>query len=201
VTVAGREARVHPTADATVTAVPVGPAPTFDELVGLARSVVASCRARGLTIATAESCTGGLVGHALTEVPGASAAYRGGVVAYANDAKSALLDVDAALLARHGAVSAEVAEAMAVGVRRRMGTDLAVAVTGVAGPDGGTAEKPVGLAYVCVSAARGARLTRCLWPHDRAGNKRASASVALAMLEEAAGESSERSPDRSRPPG
>ncbi len=180
-------------------------APALEDLVSLARAVLATCAARGLTIATAESCTGGLVGHALTEIPGSSASFRGGVVAYANDAKTALLGVDAALLARHGAVSAEVAEAMADGARRRVGTDLAVAVTGVAGPDGGTAEKPVGLAYICATGPLGTRLLRCHWPYDRAGNKRASAGVALAMLRDMAKETGDagppRSPESGPPPG
>lgn len=170
------------------------PAPALDELVALARAALAACIARGLTIATAESCTGGLVSHALTEIAGSSASFRGGVVAYANDAKTALLDVDEALLVRHGAVSAEVAEAMADGARRRLGTDLAAAVTGVAGPDGGTVEKPVGLVYICVVGPGRTRARRCLWPHDRAGNKLASAGVALAMLRDVAEESPERSP-------
>jgi PncC family amidohydrolase len=180
--------------DATGRTASGAPAPTIDELIGLARATLAACIARGLTVATAESCTGGLVSHTLTEIAGSSASFRGGVVAYANEAKEALLGVDDDLLARHGAVSAEVAEAMADGARRRLGTDLAAAVTGIAGPDGGTAEKQVGLVYVCVVGPGGARLRRCVWAHDRAGNKRASAGVALAMLCDAAEESPERSP-------
>ena len=160
-------------------------APSLEELTGLARDALAAAGARGRTIATAESCTGGLVAHALTEVPGSSAAFRGGVVAYANEQKVALLDVDPGLLERHGAVSAEVAAAMAEGARRRLGTDIAVSVTGVAGPDGGTAEKPVGLVFVCAVGPEGAWVRRCQWRFDRSGNKRASAEVALRMLRDA----------------
>jgi nicotinamide-nucleotide amidase len=114
--------------------------------------VVDLCRQRGQTLATAESCTGGLVAVRLTDVPGSSDVFRGSVVAYADDVKTALLDVPAATLDRHGAVSAETAAAMAAGVRRRLGTDVGISVTGVAGPGGGTPEKPVGLVYFHVSA-------------------------------------------------
>jgi PncC family amidohydrolase len=164
---------------------PSAPAPTFAELVGLARITLAAAAAAGRTVATAESCSGGLVADVLTEIPGSSASFRGGVVAYANEAKVELLGVDPALIERHGAVSAEVAVAMAEGARRRLATDVAVAVTGVAGPDGGTAAKPVGLVYICVAGPDGSRVRRCIWPYDRAGNKRASAAVALRMLREA----------------
>ncbi|HWP65116.1 MAG TPA: competence/damage-inducible protein A [Candidatus Limnocylindria bacterium] len=107
---------------------------------------------RKLTVAVAESCTGGLIGHRITEVPGSSAWFRGGVVVYADDLKQRLIGVRAETLARHGAVSEETAAEMAVGVRRALGADLGVAVTGIAGPDGGTPEKPVGT--VCFGLAR-----------------------------------------------
>jgi nicotinamide-nucleotide amidase len=116
----------------------------------VAELVVERCRALGFTLATAESCTGGLVGARLTDVAGASDVYVGGVVAYANAVKEERLGVPAAVLERHGAVSAETAEAMADGARAALGADAAVAVTGIAGPDGGTPEKPVGLVYVGV---------------------------------------------------
>jgi nicotinamide-nucleotide amidase len=106
---------------------------------------------RGLTVATAESCTGGLVAHRLTNVPGSSAYVRGGVVAYANEAKQALLGVSVATLQAHGAVSEETAAEMAAGVRRALACDVAVSTTGVAGPDGGTPDKPVGT--VCLGLA------------------------------------------------
>jgi nicotinamide-nucleotide amidase len=110
--------------------------------------VLSLAGARGLKLATAESCTGGMVGARLTDVPGASASFVGGIVAYADEVKRAELDVPDAVLAEHGAVSAEVAAAMAEGARRRLGADVAVAVTGIAGPGGGTPEKPVGLVHL-----------------------------------------------------
>jgi nicotinamide-nucleotide amidase len=129
--------------------------------------VLALARARGLTIATAESCTGGLVAARLTRVPGSSESFLGGVVAYADPVKTAELDVPEALLAEHGAVSAEVAEAMAEGARRRLGADVAVAVTGVAGPGGGTAEKPVGLVHLHVSGPDGSQARTLDVPGER----------------------------------
>jgi nicotinamide-nucleotide amidase len=117
--------------------------------------VVRTARAAGKTIATAESCTGGLVAGRITNVPGSSAVFRYGWVTYANEAKTAELGVPAELLARHGAVSEQVARAMAEGALRASNADIAVAVTGIAGPDGGTPEKPVGLVWFAV-ARRGA---------------------------------------------
>jgi PncC family amidohydrolase len=158
-----------------------------DALVELARLLQAACLERGLTVATAESCSGGLVAHALTEVPGSSGYLRGGVVAYANDVKEAFLGVPAEVLAAHGAVSAQVALAMAAGVRARLHADLGVAVTGVAGPDGGTPDKPVGLVYVAVDGGgRDAVVRRHQWSGDRSANKTASAEAAIRMLLEQA---------------
>lgn len=156
--------------------------PTDDELIDLAARVGAACRAAGRTLATAESCTGGLVAHLITEVAGSSDYFRGGVVSYANEAKEALVDVPGTILAAHGAVSAQVAVAMAHGARRRLDVDVAVAVTGVAGPGGGSDEKPVGLTYVAVADADGDDVRRHLWAADRSGNKRASAAAALALV-------------------
>jgi PncC family amidohydrolase len=153
-----------------------------DALVDLASRLQACCVERGLTVATAESCTGGLVAHLLTEVPGSSAYVRGGVVAYADEVKRAELAVPAEVLAAHGAVSAQVALAMAEGVRGRLGTDLGVGVTGVAGPDGGSEAKPVGLAYVAVAGVGPTVVRRFLWSGNRGENKRASAGAALEML-------------------
>jgi PncC family amidohydrolase len=155
--------------------------PTDAELTALAAAVVEACGARGLTVATAESCTGGLVGHLLTDVPGASACYLGGVVSYANAVKEGLLGVDPRVLAEGGAVSAAVAAAMAEGAHRTIGTDIAVAVTGIAGPDGGTATKPVGLAYIACTGAAGTIVHERRWTGDRRTNKRASAAEALIM--------------------
>ena len=156
--------------------------PTDEELLDLAERVGATCRSEGRTLATAESCTGGLVAHLITEVPGSSAYFRGGLVTYADDIKTALADVPPLVLEAHGAVSAQVAVAMAAGTRRRLGTDRAVAVTGVAGPDGGSAAKPVGLTYVAVADGAGDTVRRHQWSADRAGNKRASAGAALSLV-------------------
>jgi len=140
---------------------------------------------RGWQMAAAESCTGGLVGHVITQVPRSSDHFLGGIISYSNDAKEELLGVPEDLLERTGAVSAEVAEAMAAGVLDRFPiARLAVSVTGIAGPDGGSEEKPVGLTYVGAALRDGpAVVERHTWTHDRDGNKRASA---LAVLELAA---------------
>jgi nicotinamide-nucleotide amidase len=129
--------------------------------------VLALARARGLTIATAESCTGGLVAARLTRVPGSSESFLGGVIAYADAVKTAELGVPEEILAEHGAVSAETAEAMAEGARTRLGADVAVAVTGIAGPGGGTEEKPVGLVHLHVSGPAGSRARTLDVPGDR----------------------------------
>jgi PncC family amidohydrolase len=153
-----------------------------DPLVELAERLQSRCVALGLTVATAESCTGGLVAHALTEVPGSSAYVRGGIVAYSNDVKAELLGVPGPALEAHGAVSAQVAVAMAEGARERLHADLGVGVTGVAGPDGGTDEKPVGLVYVAVAGIGAPEVRRYLWPGDRSANKRDSAIAAIELL-------------------
>jgi PncC family amidohydrolase len=144
------------------------------------------CLRLGITVATAESCTGGLVASSLTDVSGSSGYFRGGVVVYSNYAKVELLGVPQELLETHGAVSAQVARAMAVGVRARLSADLAVAVTGVAGPGGGSPSKPVGLTYVAVADAAGVDVRRLAWIGDRLGNKRSSARAALELLLERA---------------
>jgi nicotinamide-nucleotide amidase len=153
-----------------------------DPLVELAERFGARCRSLGLTVATAESCTGGLVVHALTEVPGSSAYVRGAIVAYADAVKRAQLGVPEEVLAAHGAVSAQVALAMAEGVRERLGTDLGVGVTGVAGPDGGSEAKPVGLVYVAVAGLGSPVVRRFHWTGDRSANKRDSAAAAIELL-------------------
>jgi nicotinamide-nucleotide amidase len=123
--------------------------------------------ARGVTLATAESCTGGLVAARLTDIPGSSANFVGGVVAYANEVKVAELDVPQELIETHGAVSAEVAEAMAEGARRRLGADVAVSVTGVAGPGGGTEGKPVGRVHIHAAGPDGSKTRQLDIPGER----------------------------------
>ena len=140
------------------------------------------CLALGLSIATVESCTGGLIGHLITEVPGSSAYFVGGFITYSDELKREAVGVPHDVLAAHGAVSAQVAMAMATGGRARTGADLAVSVTGIAGPDGGTAAKPVGLTYVAVADGLGVAVKRHLWSGDRAENKQRSAAAALALL-------------------
>jgi nicotinamide-nucleotide amidase len=140
------------------------------------------CRRRGLTLATAESCTGGLVAARLTSVPGSSDVFVGGVVAYANDVKERELGVPREVLERHGAVSAEAAEAMAQGARERLGADVAVAVTGVAGPDGGTEEKPVGLVFVHASGPDGEEGRRSELPGDREMVRGRATAAALHLV-------------------
>lgn len=157
-----------------------------DEIGRAAELVLAACRARGLKIATAESCTGGLVAAALTAIPGSSEVVECGFVTYSNAAKETMLGVPAATLARHGAVSRETAEAMAQGALARSPADLAVAVTGIAGPGGGSAEKPVGLVHFAAAARDGRRIHR----ETRFGDigrdevRRRSVAEALALLEE-----------------
>ncbi len=138
--------------------------------------------ARGLTIALAESCTGGLLASALTDVAGSSAYVLGGVVSYSNEAKMRLLGVQEGTLLAHGAVSPQTAAEMAQGARRLFGSDLAVAVTGIAGPGGGTTEKPVGLVYLHLAAHEAGWGKRHVWPYDRVGNKTASVAAGLAMV-------------------
>ncbi|MCZ8183375.1 MAG: nicotinamide-nucleotide amidohydrolase family protein [Beijerinckiaceae bacterium] len=159
----------------------------------LAREVLALARARGLTIATAESCTGGLVAAALTSIAGSSDVMDRGFVTYSNAAKTAMLGVPAPLIASVGAVSAEVAAAMAEGALRASGAGLAVSITGIAGPGGGSATKPVGLVHFA-AAARDGRVNRVDQRFDpalgRAGIRRAACLQALLMLRDMAQESS-----------
>jgi nicotinamide-nucleotide amidase len=149
---------------------------------GVEAHVLDLCRARGLTIATAESCTGGLVAGRLTAVPGASDVVAGGIVAYSNELKERQLGVPPGLLAAHGAVSAEVAEVMASGARERLGVDVAVAVTGVAGPGGGTPEKPVGLVYMHAEGPDGGLGREVTFPGDRAAIRARSVVIALHLV-------------------
>lgn len=153
-----------------------------DQLVALAARVGERCLVLGTRIATVESCTGGLVGHLITETPGSSAYYVGGFVTYADEAKQAMVGVPADVLRSHGAVSAQTAMAMAAGGRDRTGAEIGVSVTGIAGPDGGSPAKPVGLTYVAVADADGTDVRRYVWAGSRAENKRASAQAALEFV-------------------
>jgi len=139
---------------------------------------------RKLKLATAESCTGGLVGHRLTNVPGSSEYFEGGIIAYSYEAKERLLGVHHDTLYERGAVSAETALEMARGARKTLGTDIGIAVTGIAGPGGGLPGKPVGLVYIALSARAYERVEHFVWKSDREGNKLQSAEAALAMLKE-----------------
>jgi PncC family amidohydrolase len=152
------------------------------ELASLAVRLGAGCTARGLRVATVESCTGGLVSHLITEVPGSSTYFVGGFVTYSDALKRETVGVPDEVLAAHGAVSAQVAMAMATGGRERTAADLAVSVTGIAGPDGGSPSKPVGLTYVAVADGSGVAVRRYIWDGDRAENKRRSAAAALELL-------------------
>ncbi len=144
--------------------------------------VLALCRERGLTLATAESCTGGMVASRLTSVPGSSDVFLGGVVAYSDGVKREELDVSAETLAAHGAVSSETAAAMAAGVRARLGADVAVSVTGVAGPGGGSAEKPVGLVHLHAAGPEGEQAVEFSYPFDRDSVRRRATVSALHLL-------------------
>lgn len=134
---------------------------------------------RGLSVATAESCTGGLIAERITDVPGSSAYFLGGIVAYSNAAKASLLGVPEAMLESEGAVSEPVIRAMAEGVRARFGSDFGVATSGISGPDGGTAEKPVGLVWIALSTAEGTHSDSFVFPVDRSRHRSLTAQVAL----------------------
>jgi PncC family amidohydrolase len=153
-----------------------------DPLVSLAARVGERCLTLGTRIATVESCTGGLVGHLITETPGSSAYYVGGFVTYSDESKQAMVGVPADVLTAHGAVSAQTAIAMAAGGRERTGAEIGVSVSGIAGPDGGSQAKPVGLTYVAVVDAAGPLVRRYIWSGSRAENKRSSAQAALELV-------------------
>lgn len=151
----------------------------------LAEAVLDAYRARNWKLATAESCTGGLVAAALTAIAGSSDVVERGYVTYSNAAKIELLGVPEATISAHGAVSPETAAAMAAGAARRAGVDAAVSITGIAGPGGGSAEKPVGLVYLGIARrGQGARSERRVFPGDRDGIRRAALIRALEMLKD-----------------
>jgi nicotinamide-nucleotide amidase len=177
---------IWPAAGGGARAAPSGGAPGSESPVDpLAKELGAVLVKGGLTVSVAESCTGGLLGTLITDQPGSSAYFLGGVIAYADEVKREQLGVPAALLTRYGAVSKEVALAMAEGVRSRFGTTLAASITGIAGPDSeGT--KPVGLTYVAVATPRGASSHEYTFSGDRWSNRRQAAGEALRLLIEAA---------------
>jgi PncC family amidohydrolase len=137
---------------------------------------------RGSTLAVAESCTGGLVSHRITNVPGSSAYYQGSVTAYSNDIKEAVLRVPHGVLVQHGAVSKQTVWEMARNVRELLHADVGLAVTGVAGPGGGTPDKPVGLVYIALAARDGDWVEQHVWPGNRWQNKARTADAALELL-------------------
>jgi len=151
-----------------------------------AERLVEKLAEKGLTCATAESCTGGGVGSAITGVSGSSAVFWGGVISYDNSVKRDVLGVPEEVLDAKGAVSSECAAAMAAGVRRLMKTDLAVSITGIAGPGGGSAEKPVGLVWFGLAAADGVSTEHRIFPGDRAAVRAAAVEHALGLLLSAA---------------
>ncbi len=153
-----------------------------DEILAAAEAALAACRARRWRVATAESCTGGLIAGALTALHGSSDVVLGGIVAYANAIKTALLGVNAAVIEARGAVSAEVAAAMADGARRALRADVAVAVTGVAGPGGGSAEKPVGLVWFGLATPTGVISEHRMFAGDRTAVRRTTVLHALALI-------------------
>ena len=160
----------------------------FDpDILVLAEAVLAACRARDWHLATAESCTGGLVAAALTAIAGSSDVVERGFVAYSNEAKMELLGVTADTIAAHGSVSAQTCAAMARGAVARAPVDLAVSITGVAGPGGGTPQKPVGLVYLGVARKDGGvRVERRIFPGDRAAVRDAALALALELLQDEA---------------
>jgi len=152
------------------------------DIDGLAEVVLGDLRRRGQTLATAESCTGGLISADLTDVPGASEVFLGGIVSYSNDAKEALLGVEHETLVAHGAVSEEVALSMAEGVRERMAADWGIGITGIAGPGGGTAEKPVGLVHWAIAGPTGVEARHRVFLGDRSIIRGWSVNAALDLL-------------------
>ena len=154
-----------------------------EDLLALSRQVGAALAERGAWVCAAESCTGGLVLSALTDCPGSSAYVRGGIVAYSNDVKLNFLNVREATLIAHGGVSEATVAEMARGALALFGVDYALSVTGIAGPGGGTAEKPVGLTYIGLAGPGDLlRVERHVWPGDRLENKLASVAAALRLL-------------------
>lgn len=157
--------------------------PSSASLSADATRVLEACRRAGLKLATAESCTGGLIAATLTEIAGSSDVVERGFVTYSNEAKTEMLGIDPALIAARGAVSREVAEAMAAGAIAHSPADIAVAVTGIAGPGGATSEKPVGLVHLaCLRRGQQATAERHVFPGDRQAVRTATVARALELL-------------------
>ena len=152
----------------------------------LADKLVEKLSSLGMTCGTAESCTGGGVGSAITSVPGSSSVFKGGVISYANSVKMSVLGVPEHVLETNGAVSGQCAAAMAEGARRLLEADIAVSITGIAGPGGGSVEKPVGLVWFGIASKAGTRTEREVFPGDRAAVRASAVEHALQMLADAA---------------
>ena len=167
---------------------------TTVELTALAARVGELLTERGWSLGVAESCTGGLVSHLITDIPGSSSYLVGGIVAYANRIKRDIVGIPEELLAAHGAVSREVALAMAQGVRRVLIADLGLSTTGIAGPTGGTLGKPVGTVFVAISSPLGSHAEHHVWQADRLENKRLSAKAVLELLCDQLSDSGLRTP-------
>jgi PncC family amidohydrolase len=165
--------------------VPSKRAPTFDELVERMSAIHDKLRKRKVTVAVAESCTGGLLAAILTAHGGSSDYFRGGAVVYSNEAKEILADVPPQLIHSHGAVSSVVAGALARGARARLAAKIGLGITGISGPGGATPGKPVGLTYVAVDSERHSAVKKHQWSFDRSGNRLASVGAALDLLEDA----------------
>jgi nicotinamide-nucleotide amidase len=148
-------------------------------LIAISQQLGQALTEQQLTIATAESCTGGLLGHLLTSVSGSSGYYLGGVIAYSNEVKESFLGVRPETLAAHGAVSEQTAKEMAAGVRERIGSDIGISTTGIAGPTGGTPEKPVGLVFIGISTAEETVAIECRFKGSRGEIKESTARTLL----------------------
>ncbi len=151
----------------------------MDELL---EKIARLLKERKMRIATAESCTGGLIGHTLTNIPGSSDYYEGGIISYSNALKAKLLGVREKTLVVYGAVSEQTAHEMAEGMRRRANVDIGIATTGIAGPGGGTPEKPVGLVYIALSTEKDTKVEKHLFHGNRVENKEHTCNAALALL-------------------
>ena len=148
----------------------------------LAKKVAHLLKERNMKVATAESCTGGLIGHTITNIPGSSEYYEGGVISYSNALKMNLLGVKEETLAKYGAVSGQTAHEMADGIRKKASVDIGIATTGIAGPGGGTPEKPVGLVYIAISSEKETKVEKHLFHGNRWGNKESTCKAALNLL-------------------